>query len=675
MRLELEKNVNFKDIWEEIIERTMEINNASIALDALVREEIIKFSNYSRQVFNPSREKQDAYDWYLQTFVQSVPMSNLTFTVSGKKWTENNPGGGNTPQSVGFILGADQQESSPQEDFGVLGEYKVNKIEGSYDQRKMSFFIEEYVKLSGRILSEEIYEQNPRLFVSSFANRFGDYFGEDPGPHAFFPEREVHISVHRFNILKNALLDLGREQYLDIMSESTVTHGSRLMLLVPFNQSRKNIEYRTRDLHRQDKEWMEALSSCFLKDASPNQPHFGAQYDARKFLSEGVGRVIAEAAPGTYKEGHEQQEWVQFVQPGASLSEDRVYFQAASIPIVKSERELTIENCESFLSERRGLEEEHTRYIIQSLKESQRFQDIFDHIFPIKRFISMYSLFSTATLSGYNDVPNILRPVKNAISSVAMISSLSTAEQHDILSDPGQTEFQNFFNTKFPASDPKESLCFDFPLPGQQFFDDFLEALGKAIKSMPSIILRGIANQMDPAYKEMRQHYLNCDIKEFRIHKALEYRFKTTIDKRLVNGLHLKNNVHRRDEGRYQDVLFGGLGDFFAWLFDDITQWGSRSGRWALKIVSYAYSGAKPFVDSSFGFRIPCKDQSPDWVRGGKYDAGRYGRYGHPLSPITLLALSVPELQSDKDLKERLCIANNENSVVNMDDCPEEEEE
>ena len=659
VKFELSRNNNFKNIWKTIIERVSEITNPNFALEALVREELKKFPEYSRRVFNPTRRPQDAYDWYLDNFVKSVHMSNDFVTLSPRAYFRDFRNiQGAVPRGI-FFTSPEELEFTGRNDFGEIGSYRLSVVNGEFDQRKINLFIEEYVRIRGALASKEVLES------VGFRSRLSEieYTRE---------EEEIWITRDEFNhLIRQARRNLEPGTYSETLEQTEFFHGKRLMMLVPWDQSDSVIRYDDRNLHDADKASMRNLSSFFTQDGSLVDPSLqGSIYDASNFLRSGTRRVFAKAVPGTGLTGTQstQVSWIESEQLPANYIG---YFQAASIQLTSVENELNAENCSTvFYSQGAdsGLNDSFSMTLQQKLKQSEMFQNMFEHFFPIKRFITMHSLFSTAVLSGYNTLPEVLSPVKNSISSIASLASMSTTEQHDVLSDPGQVEFQNFFTNNFPASDPKEALCFDFPLPGAGFFEDFIEALLKAMYMMPSIILRGIASQLDPAYKEMRQHYLNCDIEELMIHKAIEYNPYESIDRRLVNGLSLRGKQHKTDSGRYHDVAFGASADFVAWLFNNPFKWGSRSSRWALKIVSYAYSGNRPFIDASVGFRIPCKDSSPDWVKGGKYDSGRYGRFGHPLSPLTLLALSTPHLESDEKLKERLCIPN----ITSFDDCEDE---
>ena len=73
-------------------------------------------------------------------------------------------------------------------------------------------------------------------------------------------------------------------------------------------------------------------------------------------------------------------------------------------------------------------------------------------------------------------------------------------------------------------------------------------------------------------------------------------------------------------------------------------------------------------IDLDSAFAIPCFDIDEKYTKGGKYDVGYYGRYGHPLSPFTVLALSTPHLTSDLDIRDATCEETPEEECEDVDD-------
>ena len=100
-------------------------------------------------------------------------------------------------------------------------------------------------------------------------------------------------------------------------------------------------------------------------------------------------------------------------------------------------------------------------------------------------------------------------------------------------------------------------------------------------------------------------------------------------------------------KGKYLPLVPGMPFDTVQALFGNPFVMPMRMGKVILKTVAYAYSGMLPFFDPSGNFKIPCLDLNEEWLKDKKYDAGWFGRYGHPLTPFTMMALSTPHLKND----------------------------
>ena len=308
------------------------------------------------------------------------------------------------------------------------------------------------------------------------------------------------------------------------------------------------------------------------------------------------------------------------------------------------------------------------------LYEAENFTNIVEHVFPLGRFMAINSIFATSMISGYNGMPTLLDPVKSSIAFVAKIATTPASQQLDLVSiTPGQ--FLKTVNSNWPSHD-KSTDCFEFPaLPGGEFFKKFIEDLWKLIKQLPSLLFRGVANQIDPAYKEMRQHYLNCDI-EHLTWSGLDITSATDgKNKGLVNGLkYEEGNIsgnQGKNKAKYVPILPGLIFDTQISTAHLLALDPFPLGRTIARTVTYAYSGFTPFLDISFAFQVPCAGINLDWKKGQKYDMGAYGRYGHPLSPFTILALSTPQLESDKKLKRPNCIEGGREELATYNECEE----
>ena len=85
----------------------------------------------------------------------------------------------------------------------------------------------------------------------------------------------------------------------------------------------------------------------------------------------------------------------------------------------------------------------------------------------------------------------------------------------------------------------------------------------------------------------------------------------------------------------------------------------------------YIGTGNLPLLDPSYAFQIPCKDiDASGDLFDSKFNIGEYGRYGHPLTIFTALALATPVLPGDRRQKERVCI----DSRAEIDECEDDEE-
>ena len=310
--------------------------------------------------------------------------------------------------------------------------------------------------------------------------------------------------------------------------------------------------------------------------------------------------------------------------------------------------------------------DEGMKYCSQMLSEQQDFKDIIDHIFPVRRFMSMASVFSTSIIGGFADQPSLMDPVK---ANLAIITAIAAAGRQAVgtgsIIGIDQAEFQKKVSEDFPG-DPDDPKCFDFPGLSKEFFKSFWEELKRLIKYFPSILFRGVANQIDFAYKEMRTHYMNCDIRELNW-KGVGW---TSPDSKLVNGLKGVSNHGTGENGKYVPIIPAGLADFGISGYRAI--WGDWSPllKTVSKTITYAFSGLAPHFDLSGMFNIPCIDYKAEWWKKAKYDFGSHGRYGHPISPFTALALTTLQLPADKKKRKNTCAAD-ELGELPTKDCEE----
>ena len=148
---------------------------------------------------------------------------------------------------------------------------------------------------------------------------------------------------------------------------------------------------------------------------------------------------------------------------------------------------------------------------------------------------------------------------------------------------------------------------------------------------------------------------MNCDIDKL----ATERLVASTVDDKLINGLRIPDGpdgkpAHGENLGKYATFYSSGID--LVHSFENPFKLFPRLGRTILKTISYIYSGAAPFIDLNTVFKIPCKDVDHNFLKGKKYDFGKHGRYGQPMSPFGYFALITPELQSDKKMKKGKCV-------------------
>ncbi len=604
VKYELESSDELKELWGKIIERVTGINNKNIALETLVKEELVKIPNYSKQIFHPQEQKSNFYNWFLENHMPQFQMASRGDIENGKPYIAIRPAPGQ--EDVFFLAG------------------------------KQKFIIEHYIRINGPNLVRE--------FKQSLENISGIQ-GEEVQTGEYF----LDLSIGDFISAKSRLENPNEVKRLLSDTQETISQASRVVLVDPVTYFAQDTAYRAFDPNAPDEEPEEVERNRFVETILAGEDDEGT-------LSE--------------KSVENKSYWVNIQY---SNDESTDIANAFAIPFFFTTRILDFDDCYSFDDYSKNEFNEALKFMVDKLSEEEEFEMMFEHIFPIRRLMSLCSVFSTSVVSGYNSMPTIMIPVKVALASITKNMGISRNARAELVTI-SQEEFLKQLTENFPTS---EDACIDWPPGLGDFYSGFIEELRRLFTKMPSIILRGIANQLDPAYKEMRQHYLNCDIKH------LTYRGLKPAGTglyKLTNGLYLDGRaplairedvggLQGRNLGKYVPLVTGVLSDagLAFWSLPNFSEFGLRLGLMTSKLVSYIYSGNKPFLDPSFYFKFPCMDiDEGAWRDYGKYDAGMYGRYGHPLSPFTLLALSTPQLESDKRIKENNCI---EEEKLEAPDC------
>ena len=140
---------------------------------------------------------------------------------------------------------------------------------------------------------------------------------------------------------------------------------------------------------------------------------------------------------------------------------------------------------------------------------------------------------------------------------------------------------------------------------------------------------------------EMKQKHFSCGDEHIKSlsWSAISYKSEMKHEKLLDGSTGCSS-------GKYVPVIPGFPADLIKGIKE--WEWGpiQRSLR---KFTTYIYKADLPFFNFDFQFDIPCMMDEPFKKKSEGFDIGKYGRYGHPISPITVLALSTPELPTEKN--------------------------
>lgn len=337
--------------------------------------------------------------------------------------------------------------------------------------------------------------------------------------------------------------------------------------------------------------------------------------------------------------------------------------QYKTYPVTQYEQDLTSLEC--FMAatplQFRNKLTEQLPYMKCKLQNEQAFKDFFDFIVPYKTYASMLAMHGITMLSGYGDMPTIMDSAKSGLAG-AFSQAAEIPDQQGFAIDFDSSDLVAAFGTPGPVGGQKID-CFDLPNI-KQWWQLIKEMIKQYVKYFPSIILRGIADSIDPAYKEMKRHYLSCELPDL----TNESWAMSSGAGRVPLGL-------RGGQNGTQDSMYAPLIPAFPVdLAKGITdlpdpEYLTRS---IDKLIGYIYGGPLPLLDPTYAFKIPCLEldqQSPsDWAA---FNVGNSGRYGQPLSLITFLALSTYELPNDLEMRRNICNRQNIEDVVA---CQDEEE-
>jgi hypothetical protein len=298
--------------------------------------------------------------------------------------------------------------------------------------------------------------------------------------------------------------------------------------------------------------------------------------------------------------------------------------------------------------------EQRAPWMAQQLLEQEDSKVYFEYIFPTKRYQALATIFATTTLSGYSTMPTFMESPKASLAFLMNIAGLNSQERNRFFNNMSQSDLYKAF-TDNKVSDARGMECFDLPF-STEFLEDFMSMLLEAIKEFPSLLFRGIASVVDPAYKEMKLHYQNCEISDLTF-GAINTKSADKLDrlqpdgtKSLRGGLQFRTD--RKKDGKYSPLVSTFSRDI-VYSVDQLLSLTPNTGpmKYTMRhFVNYLYKGPLSLFDGAFQFSIPCVEKANfEWDPSGTLNAGRYG---HPISPLTAIALAMPELKGDKKLRE-----------------------
>ncbi len=516
----------------------------------------------------------------------------------------------------------------------------------------------------------------------------GNYIGELSDPRGWnahgvvMSKQEFYFMMRR---LWGSLSERGEyEEYYKIIENSQFYQGTRLvqLFLKKVNRARRNIV---------QADGSTSLGLVFepelinvLTNEGPGQNLSNLQfesvdeilnrYDATEKVIKHVienpliGRLAERERSFLYIADVEESERKRDSEGAPVATTRQPLLMGVGIPIVSHEKPIDINSCKEeifgpldphspeYLNQRNTIE--GLDLMVTDLSNTKQYKALMEHIFPLKRYMAISSISTTAMMAGYSDLPGLFESTKSMLSHVVALSRMSPQEMMssgavNLILSSGVIDLADFANKQGPnvPADPDDPNCFEFPKLTEDFWKNFYKEMKRLMKYTPAIILRGLANNLDPAYKEMRAHYLNCDLKEIGwggIH------YETLKYKTPVGMMYEKDQSAGNKEGKYAPIFPTGIKDFFHSFYYLFTE-PEYLGMTTAKILSYAISGPLPFIDLTTAFKVPCAEINSAWREGEKYDLGTYGRYGHPLTPLTAMALSTYQLPADIEKRDSNC--------------------
>ena len=246
-------------------------------------------------------------------------------------------------------------------------------------------------------------------------------------------------------------------------------------------------------------------------------------------------------------------------------------------------------------------------------------------------------------------MPTIMEVPKSNMGFLMNVAAMNQRERVNLVQGMKQGDlYKGLLDNS--TSDPRGIECFDLPFSGE-FLDSFLGMLYEAIKEFPALLFRGIASVMDPAYREMKLHYERCAIPNLTEDALGVFPAKRNNFNDLVAG------TFGDERNKKYSGLVSGASTDLAYGISEL--FGLNPGNAADAFIflgkhlgGYIYKGPLSLLDGAFQFSIPClgsADPNINWPENSSFS---FGRYGHPISPLTILALMTTELRGDRKLRD-----------------------
>ena len=391
----------------------------------------------------------------------------------------------------------------------------------------------------------------------------------------------------------------------------------------------------------------------------------GIKHGIRLNLSVTSGRRIGASFGESSIPGFVHQLWNQDSQVGeeertgvvfyeADLDQDQTYQKLVSIPLASYERPIQADPCEPEVLIRNLIPRILSRdsSMLESLSQEERFKSFYEFSIPYRRISSLLTIHGTSMLAGYNTMPSVLTSTKSSLANMFKIMAIKDNFDANYGQQFG-AEFDDIalaaaMGQDFPSGGELPN-CFSFDGLNGDWFKMIQEMIEQFLIYFPSVIFRGVADQLDPAYREMKSHYYACELPNLKMDALGLSAGNGNI------GFGLRGPDEPKQK-RYIPVNTGFTYDAAKGTARVLIDGGDYLGKAINRLVTYITEGPKQLIDATYAFQIPCmEDINGDFRNWSKYKTGEFGRYGHPLSVFTLLALPTKELPRDKEYQRRTC--------------------